>query len=409
MRIWLFGAGLLLGIVPLSCGGDSEPTEDPGSDAGAAGATSADPEPTAGAGGAGNDTGGAGGAPAGLAGQPSTGGAEGGAAGAPGVQHPAPPNVVFATSRQYLLKDLGGLEGADAACNGLAADAGLEGKFVAWLSTSEIDAKDRLGDASGWVNTRGEPFALTASELLDRFAVYYPIRYDEKGEPANGGYIATGTSAEGTKDENCLDWTSDASSDLVRAGNPTAASPYWTAEFTDFGCDGGYRLYCFQTEHQAELHPTPTQGRTVFVSSTTFTPGPGGIGSADALCAADAEANDLKGTFVALLPPSALSRLIDPGRPWVRPDGMVVADSTPALVTGPLEVAISQTADGTYLAAEPVFGTDDWESFGSYYSCADWTNPEGTANWGFVGLTDKYWHDTDYGHCGGARLICVQR
>jgi hypothetical protein len=323
---------------------------------------------------------------------------------------PEPPNVVFATSRQYLMKDLGGLEGADSACNDLAADAGLEGNFVAWLSTSEVDAKERLGEASGWVNTRGEPFARTATELLDGFAVYYPVRYDEKGEPAYGAYVATGTSADGTQDDNCVDWTSDAPSDLVRRGNQTAASPYWTAEFGDFGCDQGYRLYCFQTDHQADLRPTPTQGRTVFVSSTTFTPGPGGLGAADALCAADAEVNDLQGTFIALLYTSfgALSRLIDPGRPWVRPDGMVVADSTPALVAGPLEVAISQMADGTYVGAEAVFGTDDWES-GSYYSCDGWTNPQGAGRFGVVGLTDEYWHDVGYGSCGGARLICVQR
>jgi hypothetical protein len=408
MRTWLLGAALVLGILPLACGDDSEPGDEPrgGGDSGAAGAPSPGPEPVAGAGG---DVSGSGGAPS-AAGQSSAGGAEeAGGAGGAGEPLPEPPNVVFVTSGQYLMKDLGGLEGADATCNELAADAGLEGNFVAWLSTSEVDAKDRLGDASGWVNTKGKPFARTVDELLDGNVIYYPVLYDENGEPAYGYAIATGTSEDGIAGDNCNDWTSDAPSDLLLAGNPTAASPYWTTNFSDFSCGDGYRLYCFQTDHRVALSPTPTQGRTVFVSSENFTPGPGGLESADALCAADAKANDLKGTFIALLDtfPDAFSRLIDPGRPWVRPDGMVVADSTGALIKGPLQVAISQLADGTYVGGEPVFGTDDWAN--ASYTCGGWTDPQGSARWGLVGQTLRDWYDIDFGECSGARVICVQR
>ena len=64
-------------------------------------------------------------------------GNEGGGGGA------APRNIVFATST---LQDgnLGGLAGADAICNTRASAAGLPGAYVAWLSSTTVDARDRL-------------------------------------------------------------------------------------------------------------------------------------------------------------------------------------------------------------------------------------------------------------------------
>ena len=51
--------------------------------------------------------------------------------------------------------DLGGLEGADAHCAALAEAAGVAGRtWAAYLSTSEVDARDRIG-AGPWVNAAG--------------------------------------------------------------------------------------------------------------------------------------------------------------------------------------------------------------------------------------------------------------
>jgi hypothetical protein len=50
---------------------------------------------------------------------------------------------VFVSSETYT-GDLGGLDGADAKCQALADAAHLGGTFKAWLSTSTVDAADRL-------------------------------------------------------------------------------------------------------------------------------------------------------------------------------------------------------------------------------------------------------------------------
>ena len=56
--------------------------------------------------------------------------------------------------------DLGGLGGADTECNALAANAGLSGEFVAWLSTNSLNAVDRMAGSVGpWLNTAGQMVA----------------------------------------------------------------------------------------------------------------------------------------------------------------------------------------------------------------------------------------------------------
>ena len=57
-----------------------------------------------------------------------------------------PTYKVFNSSTSYN-GNLGGLTGADAKCQSRAAAAGLTGTYKAWLSSTTINAKDRLPDA----------------------------------------------------------------------------------------------------------------------------------------------------------------------------------------------------------------------------------------------------------------------
>src|SRR5688572_33271820 len=60
--------------------------------------------------------------------------------------------------------NLGGLEGADAHCQTLARAAGASGKtWRAYLSTSSVNARDRMGDGP-WHNARCELIAYTVGE-----------------------------------------------------------------------------------------------------------------------------------------------------------------------------------------------------------------------------------------------------
>ena len=71
-------------------------------------------------------------------------------------------NIAFVTSTSVQISTLGGHLGADALCAQRAEAGGLPSNtYVAWLSTSTVDAKTRLAGARGWVRPDGLPFADT--------------------------------------------------------------------------------------------------------------------------------------------------------------------------------------------------------------------------------------------------------
>ena len=112
--------------------------------------------------------------------------------------------------------NLGGLAGADAHCGSLAEAAGVTGKtWRAYLSTTDTDAKDRIG-AGPWFNAKGEKIADDVASLHgDSNGLTKQTALNEKGEVINGRGdtpnrhdILTGTLPDGTKsDKTCGDWT----------------------------------------------------------------------------------------------------------------------------------------------------------------------------------------------------------
>jgi len=370
--------------------------------------------------GGGDDGGSSGHAPGdgGAGGVGAAGTGHAGDVGAGGAHDPSPsdPNIVFITSEAYVPATLGGPAGADDACNELAAAAHLSGTFVAWLSTSTVDARSRLGRANGWYNTRGRPFADRAAELLDADQVYYPINYDEHGQKVYGR-VATGTSADGAfATHDCNDWQASDSNTTLVTGDANAGSVLWTNVDDGEPCSAEYHLYCFQIDNDAKLNPTPSQGRTVFISSEVLELGPEGRAAADALCAADAAAASLDGDFVALLPTATeapTERLREPTRPWVRPDGMIVASNTHSAELDELDVAVTQHADGAYVGGVRVLGGPTLDTT-SWLTCDDWTNPVDpttpVALVGMIGYSDARWHAWNPDACSEpARVVCVEQ
>src|SRR5262245_50002154 len=72
------------------------------------------------------------------------------------AQAPAANMSFFVTSANPKGGNLGGLAGADAVCQSLARAAGAGGKtWHAYLSTSTVDAKTRIGNGP-WYNFKGE-------------------------------------------------------------------------------------------------------------------------------------------------------------------------------------------------------------------------------------------------------------
>lgn len=296
----------------------------------------------------------------------------------------AEPNLAFVTSTAPVPGELGGLEGADRLCNDLAEAAGLPREFVAWLSTPEVDAIDRLGNASGWVRTDGRPFAASLEELAAG-NLLHPLRVDEAARDVGSELVMTGTAAGGVHDassgDSCQGWTRPEG--LAATGRADGTAVRFTKN-NGYLCSRSFPIYCFGAARDAPFDPTPASGRVAFVTDGSWGPG-GGLSDADDFCAAEAAAAGYDGVFRALLPTladSAASRFDPDGATWVRPDGIPLADTAADVLAGRLQTSIGVTATGNYpgWVDDPDTGVRIGAasiSSPATESCSDWTSTAG--------------------------------
>ncbi len=182
--------------------------------------------------------------------------------------------------------NLGGLAGADARCQALAAVAGAgEKTWRAYLSTQgpdSVNARDRIGDGP-WYNANGEMIAADVEQLHqeEENNITFATALDEHGRPVpyvsigpDGNPlplalqmtvehdVLTGSQPDGTafpagEDRTCSNWTSsDEGSAMLghhdRRGLQPGLSP-WSAAHPSQGCSqqslvatgGAGRYYCF--------------------------------------------------------------------------------------------------------------------------------------------------------------------
>jgi hypothetical protein len=242
-------------------------------------------------------------------------------------------NIVFVTSTTIVPGSLGAtgdpLVAADAMCMKRAQDAGLSGNYVAWLSTVApvtINAKDRIASARGWVRRDGKPFVDTVDDLVAG-TIFYPPVLDEHGTFLNVA-VATGTMDTGLLDSparTCNSYTSTAASDSITQGHSSGTTISWTADVPMAACDQPMPIYCFGIDHVTPIAKPMEPGKLAFLTDGDW-PSGGGITAADAMCNAEAQAQNITGrTFAALLgyefvsPTSRFST-----GPWVRRDGALV-------------------------------------------------------------------------------------
>ena len=177
--------------------------------------------------------------------------------------------------------DLGGLAGADAHCQGLAAAAGSGGKtWHAYLSTQArngqpaINARDRIGTGP-WYNSMGQPVSDTLSDLhgdsLEEARTgnnfFKQSALTEHGKVVNGfgdtpntHDMLTGSQPDGraytdNQDHTCNNWTSSGPgqaqlghSDRTGGGNRSWNSAHASRSCSqaDLVATGGAGLYyCF--------------------------------------------------------------------------------------------------------------------------------------------------------------------
>ncbi|MBP9142983.1 MAG: hypothetical protein KBF21_06070 [Thermoanaerobaculia bacterium] len=169
----------------------------------------------------------------------------------------APGALAFASSVRGT-GDLGswpaadGLAGIDAGfriCRNLAAAAHLPApaSFVPWLSTSLVDAVDRLTTDGPFRRPDGLIMALDVAELVGPAFPRNSLHQQEDGRYLDGGHdrVWTGSLADGTGDGYlCDDWTNDVSGHGRSGGANVGRVFEWTDD-NNYFCSNQQRLYCF--------------------------------------------------------------------------------------------------------------------------------------------------------------------
>jgi hypothetical protein len=310
---------------------------------------------------------------------------------------PDRPNRAFITD-DVIFGDFGGLAGADAHCMMQAQAAGLPGQFIALLSTSTVNAKDRIAGSRGWVRTDGVPLADLSTDFFLDGHLLVPFNVDATGGgPPPYSDVWTGTTNDGTYDAvngACSDWTSQVG--MGEVGFHDRSIPFATTT-SFYDCASPSHLYCLEVGHNAPVAPTRTNDRFAFMS--TYTTSDIGLAGFDAQCQADATAAGLPGTYLAAVgttTQTARSRFAT-NSPWQRVDGTRVSKSGDAMFDGTRLVGfIDQKANGTaltdatYVIAVRTGGRPDVLPTAT---CNDWTTTTGNFDGGTMNSVgfDEFW------------------
>ena len=205
------------------------------------------------------------------------------------AQAPQPPLGFFVTSTMHS-GNLGGLAGADAECQRLAAAAGAGGRtWRAYLSTqgsqtaAAVNARDRIGNGP-WHNANGVMVAGSLADLhgdvqRDTNLINVNTAVTEAGELVNGfgrpegtpqqHDMLTGSDSHGrafppgmsnrADDRTCNNWTSDSPDAHAMIGHHDRMSGWntsWNSSHSTAGCSleafnstgGAGRFYCFAAD-----------------------------------------------------------------------------------------------------------------------------------------------------------------
>jgi hypothetical protein len=181
--------------------------------------------------------------------------------------------TAFVTSQDFAGSVIGGGKSADTICQDLARNAGLEGRFVAWLS-DEVDgpASTRLGIDKEFLYALIDGEEVADSRILrEKGPGAHHIRKDENGN-AKFGFVWTGTIAGSDAEAvavgaTCSNWGNDTKGGskfgtvseteniglvgLIPSNGDSLKT--WSSRATR-PCNERYPIYCFQqTEESSGL------------------------------------------------------------------------------------------------------------------------------------------------------------
>ena len=160
---------------------------------------------------------------------------------------------VFVTKETFE-PDFGGVRRGDFLCKRAAWNAGLGGKWVAWLSSSSLDAKDKIADGI-YTRLDGAAVARNKADLLDG-TILNPIKIDEHGDliqvnNPEDKFVWTGTEENGevSSEGTCDNWKNKGN-DVGAVGNLELTGEGWSGGTPGQAdsCDNQFHLYCFEVE-----------------------------------------------------------------------------------------------------------------------------------------------------------------
>lgn len=332
-------------------------------------------------------------------------------------------NFLFVTSEMYPVTRFSPVTAADALCNDSAKAAGLPGNYVAWISSSTSNARERLGTTPrGWVRPDGLPVVDKVSDFFIGL-VYYPARLTARSnELSMNNFVATATTNDGqtaAPEFTCADWTSTDAANKAMNGRVAMTSFGWSFDNTGIDCAQQFHLLCFGTDRTKQLVPPSNTGRIAFISSGQAPIPLTNLMQADDLCAKEARDVGYTGTFKAFMSMVGFaggSRFDASGRPWVRPDGALLTKPGETLLDAPRLLApMNVTADkqrvpnftraltGSISPSQPGFA-------GS--TCENWTSNDMSKMYrpGHAQV-DEWWgtFSTTCNETIGNRLFCLEQ
>lgn len=162
-----------------------------------------------------------------------------------------PPRTVFITSAT-VTGNLGGIAGADALCNSLAAASSLPGTYKAWLSDGTSSPATTFTKNYSYLLPDGTTIvAYSWADLIDGTLASY-IDQNESGSGVTNVLVMTNTNTDGTTivDAACQNFTSDSEDEYLGLGinDGVGSSADWTTYATGpcLSTFYSYRLYCFE-------------------------------------------------------------------------------------------------------------------------------------------------------------------
>jgi len=348
-----------------------------------------------------------------------------------------------------------GLDAGDTICQTRAEAANLPNPqtFVAWLSDSNDDAYCRaLGltgksdncngqkppspaDPGPWMRVDGEPFADKLFKALFGLRVFSPLNVDELGKiipSTSEAYTGTGWYGGGSN-STCNEWTSSSNMSGGRVGLANRTSYHWV-DGGDSDCDNANRLICLQAGIDGDPLPSKTEWgkRGAFVSRSsgkgnlsawTFAGGASGVAAADNVCRKDAQnanfyqPNSYKAYISGVddqgQPINAKDRFTYDG-PWIRADGLRLANGITDLATGSLFRPLNVYRDGEMDGSGHTWtGTTATGVLDENHYCENWSvgiNDNRLGGYGKTNTIDADWMGSTHvsSACGQAfYLYCL--